>query len=131
VQQNLLEHSGFLPHQASLSHLATCDVSVLVLNDMAATEGMIPAKTFEYLRINRPILLLHRQGSFLADIISRTHTGTTVTIGDHDEIVQALLQLQQAWQNNDLRHYPNWDEIKKFDRKHLSRELVDIFDGLT
>jgi glycosyltransferase involved in cell wall biosynthesis len=131
VQNNLLDHSGFLPHKESLKNLNACDVSLLILNDIAATEGMIPAKTFEYLRINRPILLLHRKDGFLAEIISKTNTGTTADIADHDGIVQALLRLHQAWRDNELRHHPDWDEIKKFDRKYLSQKLVDIFNTLT
>ena len=130
VQNDLLDYSGFLPHRASLENLASCNISALVLNDMEATEGMIPAKTFEYLRIERPILLLHRKNGFLAEIIERTGTGVTVDIADPQAIVDALLKLQRAWRDNSLAYQPNFQEIRKFERRYLTQKLAEIFNAL-
>ena len=64
-KNDLVEYKGFLPHKESLEYLQRSDVAVLILNDISATEGMIPAKTFEYLRINKPIFLLHKKEGHL------------------------------------------------------------------
>jgi glycosyltransferase involved in cell wall biosynthesis len=129
-EKGLIEYKGFLPHAESLQYLQRSDVTVLILNDMEATEGMIPAKTFEYLRIGKPILLLHRKDSVLSEIIQGTQTGLTVDIADHDEIIKALLLLQDQWKQNKFDVHPVQHEIEQFERRHLTRQLADIFDAL-
>jgi hypothetical protein len=130
-ENNLLDHKGFLPHRESLKNVHQSDVSVLILDSVEATEGMIPAKTFEYLRVANPILLLHRKKSFLAEIIEKTNTGITVNIFDRQEIAQALLMLQKQWRENRLGPTPNWPEIQTYERRHLTAQLSEIFNTLS
>ncbi len=129
-EHNLIAHKGFLPHQESLNNLAQSDIALLILNDIPATEGMLPAKTFEYLRMQMPILLLHRRNGFLSEIIDQTNTGKTVDINDHQSIVRTLLQLQHQWSQRKLIVDPDWDEIRKFDRQALTQKLADVFNSV-
>ena len=126
----LIDYKGFLPHGESLQNLQRSDVVVLILNDMAATEGMIPAKTFEYLRIGKPILLLHRKNGHLSEIIAKTQTGLSINIADHKEIVETLLFLQRQWKQNKWDIHPVQHEIAQFERKHLTHQLAGIFDRI-
>ena len=130
-QNNLIDYKGFLPHRESLKNVYQSDISALILNDSKATEGMLPAKTFEYLRVGNPILLLHRKESFLAKIIEKTKTGITVNIKNQDEIIHSLLMLYEKWRQNEQTHHPDWNEIKKNERKHLTKQLADIFNKFT
>jgi glycosyltransferase involved in cell wall biosynthesis len=127
-EHNLISHLGFLPHRESLNNLSRSDIALLILNDIPATEGMLPAKTFEYLRMQMPILLLHRKNGFLSEIIDQTQTGLTVNINDHQAIVETLLQLQHQWSQGRLTTDPDWKEIRKFDRQALTKKLADVFD---
>lgn len=129
-QNDLIEYKGFLPHQESLKNVLQSDISALILNDLEATEGMIPAKTFEYLRIGNPILVLHRKNSFLANIIEKTKTGITVDISDHDQIVQSLLSLHEQWRSNFHSHQPDWDKIERYEYRHLSQKLAEVFEKI-
>jgi glycosyltransferase involved in cell wall biosynthesis len=129
-ENDLIEYKGFLPHRESLQNLCRSDLALLILNDLAATEGMIPAKTFEYMRIAKPILLLHRKNGFLSELIDKTNTGMTINIGRHKQIVKSLLTLHQKWAEDRLKCDPDWAEIKKFDRKNLTNQLAHLFDRL-
>ena len=129
-ENNLVEYKGFLPHKESLAYLQRSDVAVLILNDIPATEGMIPAKTFEYLRINKPIFLVHQKKGHLSEIIEQTHTGLAVNINDQAEIIRALMSLQQQWKQNNFDYKPAKHEIAKFERKHLTGMLSRIFDEI-
>lgn len=129
-EHNLIVHKGFLPHQESLNNLARSDIALLILNDIQATEGMLPAKTFEYLRMQMPILLLHRKNGFLSEIIDQTHTGLTVDINDHQAIVKTLLYLQHQWSQRKLLVEPDWDQIRKFDRQALTQKLAEVFNSV-
>jgi glycosyltransferase involved in cell wall biosynthesis len=129
-EHDLIAHKGYLPHRESLNNLARSDIALLILNNIPATEGMLPAKTFEYLRMQMPILLLHRRNGFLSDIIDQTRTGLTVDINDHQAIVKTLLQLQRQWSQRKLNVDPDWNEIRKFDRQALTQKLADVFDSV-
>jgi hypothetical protein len=130
-QNNLIDYKGFLPHKESLRNVHQSDISALILDDSDATEGMLPAKTFEYLRSSNPIFLLHRKESFLAKIIEKTKTGITANIKDQDDIVRSLLLLYEKWRQNEQIHHPDWNEIKKYERKYLTNQLADIFNKFT
>ena len=130
AQNDLINHRGFLPHKQSLENLYRSDVSALILNDIPATKGMIPAKTFEYLRVGNPILLMHRKGSFLAEFIEKTHTGTTVNISDPDSIAEALLKFYRQWKQGTIAFDPDWNEIKTYERRYLTQQLASVFDRL-
>lgn len=129
-ENGLIEFKGFLPHAESLRYLRRSDATVLILNDLAATEGMIPAKTFEYLRIGKPILLLHRKNGHLSEIIEKTKTGLSVDISDREAVVQTLRHLQRQWTQGEIAVNPVRSEIERFERKRLTRRLADIFDSL-
>lgn len=129
-ENGLIAFKGFLPHGESLRHLGRSDMTVLILNNIEATEGMIPAKTFEYLRIKKPILVLHKKNGHLSEIIELTQSGVTVNINDQEEITATLLQLQNQWACNNLKTEPAQHEIAKFERKHLTHLLVTIFNNL-
>ena len=130
-QNNLIDYKGFLAHRESLKNIYQSDISALILNDIPATNGMLPAKTFEYLRVANPILLLHRRGSLLAKIIAKSKIGIAVNIRDQEEIVQALLMLYENWRQNRQIHQPDWNEIKKYERKYQTKQLADIFNEIT
>jgi glycosyltransferase involved in cell wall biosynthesis len=129
-QNNLIDYKGFIPHKNSLKHIYQSDISVLILSDIDATEGIIPAKTFEYLRVANPILLLHQRDGHLAEIVNKTESGIAVNISDHAEIVQSLLMLHQQWRQNILNHQPNWTEIRTYEYKFLTQKLAHIFNQL-
>lgn len=130
VRHGLLDHKGFLPHRESLENLFQADISALILNDIDATLGMIPAKTFEYLRIGNPVLLLHRKDGHLAEIIAKTKTGTAVDITDSGGIEQAILMLHDRWQSGNQQHRPDWEAIKTYERRCQTRQLAAIFDRI-
>lgn len=129
-QNGLIDYKGFLPYKKSLKILYESDAAILILNDIPATEGQIPAKTFEYLRINSPIMLLYKKGSSLSKLIEETGTGFTVNIKDHDEIVNGLLNLYKNWKNGKQEYNPNREEIKKYERKYLTQKISNIFNML-
>jgi len=129
-QNGLIDYKGFLPYKKSLKILYESDAAILILNDIPATEGQIPAKTFEYLRINSPIMLLYKKGNSLSRLIEETGTGFTVNIKDHDEIVNGLLNLYKNWKNGKQEYNPNREEIKKYERKYLTQKISSIFNML-
>lgn len=127
-EHGLIEHRGFLSHKKSLANLSKSDALALILADIPATKGMVPGKTYEYLRMNRPILLLNKRRGFLSQIIEKTNTGQTVDIHDSQDIKKGLLLFQVKWQTDQLEHRPIMEEVRKYERKALSADLAANFD---
>jgi hypothetical protein len=130
-ENDLIDYKGFLPHRNSLENIYHSDISALILNDIDATKGMLPAKTFEYLRIGNPILVLHLKHGHLSDIIDKTKTGIVVNITNHNDIVSVLLELHKKWSLNNQSYQPDWNEIKKYECRNIIKQLTDIFNNIT
>jgi|GEM_PF-1698243 len=123
-QDDLVDYKGFLPHRQSLANLrASHLVAILFAND-PATEGAYSGKIFEYLRLGKPILLLHRKDSDLARLLRRTKTGMTVDIDDQQEIIATLLALQKKWRQGRLSHQLVNKSIRSFEYRHLTGQLT-------
>jgi hypothetical protein len=127
-EYGLVDFRGFLPHRESLRNLADSHVLAFMFSNSAATEGAYSGKVFEYLRIGKPILLLHRKDSEIAGLIADTKSGTTVDIDNHEEIVRALLHHHALWRTGRLSHAPDMEKIRAFDYRNLTRNLAELFD---
>ncbi len=127
-KHGLIDFRGFLPHRESLRNLAGSQMLAFMFVNSATTEGAYSGKVFEYMRIGKPILLLHRQDSDIARLIAETRSGTTVDIDDREEIVRALLHHHALWEAGRLSHAPDLEKIRAFDYRNLTGSLAGIFD---
>ncbi|MBN2354934.1 glycosyltransferase [candidate division KSB1 bacterium] len=128
LQAGLIDHRGFLPHRQSLQNLAGAHLLAIMFADDPATEGAYSGKIFEYLRLNKPILLMHRPNSDLAKLISRCRAGRCVNIDDRHAITAALLDLHDQWRSGGLNHNPDWNVIQTFDYRALTKKLTELFE---
>jgi glycosyltransferase involved in cell wall biosynthesis len=129
-ENGLIDYKGYLSHQQSLMNLSKADVCALLLSDSEATRGMVPAKTYEYLRVGKPILCLHRKDGHLSDIINSTSTGITIDINNKKEIRETLLSLHERWTSGNTMLRPNTAEIKKYERRELTKRLANKLDDM-
>jgi glycosyltransferase involved in cell wall biosynthesis len=91
--------------------------------------GVLPAKIFEYIYSGVPILGIVPPG-FEADLLKKTGTGFIAEPNDVNSIKKAVLDIFKMYKNGTLSITPNTSEIKKYDRKHLTRDLAKVFDDL-
>jgi glycosyltransferase involved in cell wall biosynthesis len=130
LEYGLLHYHGFLPHKLSIRALPNSHVLLMMLVKGNGTQGILSAKIFEYMRAERPILLLHDESSELAEIIHDTHTGITIDIDNPNEIVDALLNLNRQFMSKQIKICPKWDEIDKYEAKNRTELLAEYFDSL-
>ncbi len=130
ARAGLIEYKGFLPHAKSLENLCNSHILAIMFKIDATTDGAYSGKIFEYLRMKKPILLLNKKDSQVAKLIQETKTGTAVNIDNQEEIQQALLFYYEQWKNNQLVHQPNWEKIRQFDYRELTKKLAAIFNNL-
>lgn len=87
-----------------------------------------PAKFFEYILTNKPILALAGQGA-LADLIKSTGTGQVVSPDSPEAIAEALHKFYKRYLRQDLYVKPNQSVLATYDRKSLTKTLAEYFDS--
>ncbi|MGI6513220.1 MAG: glycosyltransferase [Syntrophomonadales bacterium] len=100
----------------------------LLLAITAPGRGLTSGKLFEYLAAKRPIFAL-TEGTVAEDIINRTGTGICLSPNDIEGITRQLKNIINMYPNVDF-YKPIPEQIAKYDRKLLTKQLADVFDRI-
>lgn len=117
-----------VPHREALRRLAG-SAALLLLQASEDTRSLIPAKAFEYLRINRPILALTLEGT-TADLLKGMEHCHVLNPADEPGLRTTLLALYQLWQRSPEGVQVS-RPIQRYSRRHLTGELAQLLDELT
>ena len=126
MQKNFI-FKDWVNYKKLLKIQRSADLLLLIKGSKRNTEVVIPGKIFEYIISGRPILALVPDGA-ARDLIMETNTGICVYPNDVEGIKNAILALYHKWENNQLKIEPNYEAIKKYDRKNLTKKLAAILD---
>ncbi|MFO1380905.1 MAG: glycosyltransferase [Chitinivorax sp.] len=96
---DLVELAPAIPYADALAEMLTVD-GLLVLQ-AANCNDQIPAKAYEYLRAQRPLLALTDPAGDTADVIRRAGIDTIAPLDDSDAIFAALVDFLQAVERGD------------------------------
>jgi glycosyltransferase involved in cell wall biosynthesis len=124
---DIVEFSGYLSHKESLKKAASADVLLLIVGPGEKNKSMYPGKIFEYLRLGKPIISLSPIGGVVDELIKKTNRGYNVDFHDISAIEEAIYELYNKWNNNKLLKLPINSDIRQFERKELTRQLVSVF----
>jgi glycosyltransferase involved in cell wall biosynthesis len=127
--EGMVDVVGYLPHQQALCYLATADLLLLVDSYGAGSDQFVPAKLFEYLACQKPILCLADSGA-CADLVLDARAGSIIAPTDVDKIAGELVRLYQLWKKGQLKIDPNMDLIASFDRQKLTGNLAALFSEI-
>lgn len=90
-----------------------------------------PGKVFEYMRVGRPVLALVPEGS-VANLIEQAQIGCVIYRENIDRLSEVLEQILFDYDGFVQKHYqPNWDFIRQFERKILTKKLSSVFDRVS
>lgn len=118
---------GYLPYKKCLE-IAQKSVILLLL---VPSKENLPAKIFEYLAFQKPILAIAPNDSLASQLIRSLNAGIIVPLKNSNSIKKAILKFYAKWKNRELNKYLSYtDEIQKYSRKSLSNRLVEIFDKI-
>lgn len=125
--EDVIEFTGYMPHKQSLQLSSKCDLLLLIVGQEDENKGIYPGKTFEYLRICKPILSLAPSNSLVEKIIQKYERGKNIPFENVKEIENYLVEMYSLWKSN---NYPNIElnQIKIFERKYLTDKLSGVFD---
>lgn len=131
--QSIVRVTGPAPHDKAINKMHDADVLVVYQNESQKTEiSAIAGKTYEYLRIGKPILAIAPPGDNLNIIKQYALRYETVSNYSVDEIIKAISNLYDEWNKESWHSGPiiNKDFINCYNRRFLSEKLAEIFNSL-
>lgn len=129
LEQNFIFHKPVVPEKM-LPVLNSADI--LLLSTNMKRQQVIPAKLWDYLSVEIPILSI-TPNSEVGDIIMRSKAGIQVHPNVKNEIAELLQSFAQAKRNDESFLLSPEKEIPDrgiYEAKHTSRELAFVFDDL-
>lgn len=119
-------YEPFVPRQAALRLMLGADVLLLVTDPGPGGRGLVPLKTFEYLRAGRPILALVPEGE-AKDILGRTGGARFAAPDDTSAIADVLHDMLTR---PDAQPRPEPVEVERFELTALARRLASVLAGV-
>ncbi|APH18610.1 glycosyltransferase [Clostridium botulinum] len=126
---NIIKYEGYMPHLKSLHKANSANLLLLVVGREDKVKSIFPGKVFEYLRLKKPILALSPRKSVVEELLNETKSGINVEYDDIKSIENSVLEYYNNWKY-EKRFQLNENEIKKYERKNLTKKLAEIFDGI-
>ena len=126
--RRIVQLHPYLPHGEMLPVMLQADVLWLFSGPGAKSDAELPGKLFEYLRCAKPILaMIHPTGVCAAELMP----SGLAYIADNesvDSIAEQIKAIYQNWLAGKLQPEPNWEHIRGFERRSLTRKLAQVFD---
>ncbi len=119
----------YMEHKEALKMLVSSNALLLLEGGGVGSDAFYTGKVFEYMYTNRPVIAVLPKGC-AADLVRETNIGLVSDFDDVTKTKQNILQLYKLWENGETFTGQNFDLIKKFERRELTKKLVDIFDKL-
>lgn len=121
---------GYLDHNALIDLRRDSDLLLLIQHDSDKGRGNFGGKFYEYLGSNRPTLAITGAGNAAAERLVAAGAGTSVS-HEPEEIASAILHYYRLWKSGGFDYAPDWELIRRYTRRNLTGQLVELFAGLT
>jgi hypothetical protein len=123
----LVQHP-YLDHQAALDLIRSADGLCVLLTAAPGAERVVPAKLFEYVAAQRPILVIAPRGE-VWDLLRDHPAAHRCAPGDTAGIVQCLAREIEEQLQGRRPLTGSWDP-SPFDRRNQARQLARLLDQL-
>lgn len=125
--QHTVEFLPRVPYAQSLQELAGGDL-LLLLQSSPDTTGLVPAKLYEYLRTQKPVIALVQPGA-TGEILANVNGGWAVDPNDANALHATVAEALRRWRAGTLPDArADLALLRQFDRKSLTVELAALFD---
>ena len=125
---NFTIQQKYIPHLQALERMSTAQVLLLLINNTQNARGILTNKFYEYLSVKRPILAIGPTDGDIASILRSTKAGKISEFYDFESMKKNILSYYELYLMNKLEI--NSENIDKFSRFNLTKELVETFQEL-
>jgi len=119
--ETLVEILPPLPYRQGLQEAANADG--LLLFQGACCDHQIPAKTYEYLRLGKPILALTSETGDTAALLRENGGATIVDLADEDAIYRTVPAFVRSVQQQ-VHSLPDAGKARRYSRRSQTEELA-------
>lgn len=123
------EFTGYQSHADAIQAMCSSDVLMLNVPSGPNSDSVIPAKLFEYLASQKPILVVGPEQGICEQIVQECDAGISVSF-DATEIANALGTLYGAWKNKNPMTGSKAESLAPYERKSLTQRLAQHMDEL-
>jgi glycosyltransferase involved in cell wall biosynthesis len=119
---------GYVSHREAIGYQKKAQVLLLLIPNVAKSEGILTGKLFEYLTAKRPILAMGPETGDLSEILKNTNAGVVVGFDNEAKLTAEIRNLYQQYKTGNLQ--VNSKNIEQFHRKELTKSLSKIIKNL-
>lgn len=131
--EKIVNITGQVKHEEAIKQMYDADVLVIYQNESKLTAiSAIAGKTFEYLRIGKPILVIAPTGDNSNIIMKYASRYEAVSNYTEKDITEAISSLYKDWEEGIMpsKQATFQDYVKKFNRRALTKNLAELFSSL-
>ena len=126
--EDRLEITGRIPRSEVLEIQQKSDLVIMVAH--YGIKGIPSSKLYEYIGLEKPVLLFPSDGDILENTL--THTGLGVICKEQNEIYPRLTELiEQKCDKGQVQLDHNGSVIPEYSRKHQVKELAKLLRSIT
>jgi glycosyltransferase involved in cell wall biosynthesis len=123
-----VRHVGFLPHATALHAMARADVNVILLPNIAGSEGDTTAKLYECLGSGRPILAIVPPNGAAARVLNGHDDVFVCHPDDREGIADAIRSLYTRWLDGRLSNQRSAKVLSTVTRRWQTQRLAYCLD---
>lgn len=125
-----IEVDGYMPHAESIRQLLLSDALLLVVDEVAESNEVVPGKVYEYIGSRRPVIAVAPERSAIADLIAETRSGYVAHQSNIGGIAEAFLKLYRDHETGARALVPDEEAIDRYERRNVTRELAQLLDEI-
>ncbi len=122
---------GYVSHNEAIQRMKNASVLLFIIPQAKSNKGILTGKLFDYLASGSPFLSIGNPEGDAAKILHKSKAGPMINYSAKKEIEHYLFKLYENWKQDKLADFePCNDEINKFNRKSLTKELVEVLEKI-
>ena len=126
--QGMVHLYGQIPIEEALIKQKESQLLLVIRWDNDYETGNMPAKIFEYMNANRPIMAIGKVGGIVNDILEETNAGKFAD--NTADLKQLLMEYYNEFIQNGKVQCNSNDNIKKYTRNIMAKKYSELLDAL-
>ena len=121
----------YMPHEECLQNMVDSDVLLLIEGTGRGAEAFYTGKLFEYMKAGQFVFGVIPPQGVAADLIKEANIGLVCDYDKAEDIRDGIIEVYNEWVEKGVVPFsPNQEIIDRYERKNLTKELVNIFERL-
>lgn len=125
-----VERTGYIDRKAAATAMRDADALFYMTPAHPHGRYCYPAKIFEYLATDRPILALVHRDASIQKLLSAAGGVSMAYHGDRSGFELALSELFHRWQESSLASYRNEEFVQQFAQSHRADRYLSLIDDV-